>query len=308
MKLGKIVYFFPQHVLVGCIGGIGVFILLTAIEVTTNTTFDPLDIDSWRTLVENFHLLWVVLAFEGTLRFLMWASQDKHGRPKFQLLSPLFYILITPTFYSGLWACGISLEQARMLGYFFPSTVLESSSESSVGIFQDPRLLDIFTLIDLRTVSWMAVLESTGTMIALAAFSLIHVPINIPAFAISTDVETDMNAELIAHGWSNAISGIFGGLQNYMTYSNSVLYAKTGGKGLVSSIATVVLTAGLFVVGPYLCDYLPRCMAGTLLLHIGVDLVLEGVYDSWGQVIHFYSIKCCSSRFTIFLGGCYSNH
>jgi hypothetical protein len=26
--------------------------------------------------------------------------------------------------------------------------------------------------------------------------SLIHVPINIPAFAISTDVETDMNAEV----------------------------------------------------------------------------------------------------------------
>jgi SulP family sulfate permease len=73
-------------------------------------------------------------------------------------------------------------------------------------------------------------------MVALAAFSLIHVPINIPAFAISTDVgkigwfscvkilyflltrqvlvlsiDADMNAELMAHGYSNAISGLFGG-------------------------------------------------------------------------------------------------
>jgi sulfate permease, SulP family len=113
--------------------------------------------------------------------------------------------------------------------------------------------------------------------------SLIHVPINIPAFAISTDVETDMNAELIAHGYSNALSGMFGGLQNYMTYSNSVMYAKTGGKGLISSLAIVLFTAGLFVVGPSICDFLPRCMAGTLLLHIGIDLVLEGIYDSIGQ-------------------------
>jgi SulP family sulfate permease len=89
--------------------------------------------------------------------------------------------------------------------------------------------------------------------------------------------------QLIAHGWSNAISGMCGGLQNYMTYSNSVLYARTGGKGRISSLAIVALTAGLFVFGPSICNYLPRCMAGTLLLHIGIDLVLEGVYDSIGQ-------------------------
>lgn len=286
LQLGKVVYFFPNHVLVGCIGGIGVFISLTAIEVTTNATFDLLDGDSWKGLVENFRLLRVVLAFESTLRLLMWATQDKHGRPKFQLLSPLFYIMITPIFYFCLWVGGISIDQARETGYFFPSPAKDGGDGASVGIFNDPHMWDIFTLIDFSTISWMAVLESTGTMIALAAFSLIHVPINIPAFAISTDVETDMNAELIAHGWSNGISGAFGGLQNYMTYSNSVLYAKTGGRGLISSLAIVVLTACLFVVGPSICDFLPRCMAGTLLLHIGIDLTLEGVYDSIGQYDH----------------------
>lgn len=28
---------------------------------------------------------------------------------------------------------------------------------------------------------------------------------------------------------------------------------------------------------------MPRCMAGTLLLHCGIDLFLEGVYDSYGK-------------------------
>ena len=96
-----------------------------------------------------------------------------------------------------------------------------------------------------------------------------------------------MDAELIAHGWSNGLSGLFGGLQNYMTYSTSVLYAKTGGMGRLSSLAICVSTAALFVIGPSITDYLPRCMAGTLLLHLGIDFVLESVYDSIGQYDNF---------------------
>lgn len=95
----------------------------------------------------------------------------------------------------------------------------------------------------------------------------------------SIRLDTDMNQELIAHGYANLFSGVFGGLQTYMTYSNSVLYAKSGGKGKLSSLAIVALTMVLFVIGPSIASYLPRCMAGTLLLHIGIDLVLEGVYD-----------------------------
>eukprot|EP00536_Pseudo-nitzschia_multiseries_P007383 jgi/Psemu1/296543/fgenesh1_pm.174_\ len=292
LKLGKIVYFFPNHVLVGCIGGIGVFMVITAIEVTTNTTFDVAKPrDSMRnTILDHWHLLWVVVALEVTLRLLLFCTWDSTtGRPKYRLLSPVFYLCITPIFYVGLhWGFDMSLREGREAGYLFPA--LDASSTSSgegstlcASFFCDPTLWDIFRVLDLSTVSWQAVADSAGTMTALAAFSLIHVPINIPAFAISTDVETDMNAELTAHGLSNALSGLVGGLQNYMTYSNSVLYAKTGGKGRTSSLAIVAVTMVLFVFGPSLTDYLPRCMAGTLLLHIGIDLTLEGVYDSIGQ-------------------------
>jgi Sulfate permease family len=36
-----------------------------------------------------------------------------------------------------------------------------------------------------------------------------------------------MNAELMAHGYSNFAAGAFFGLSNYMTYSNSLLFAKS---------------------------------------------------------------------------------
>ena len=69
------------------------------------------------------------------------------------------------------------------------------------------------------------------------------------------------------------------GLQNYLCYANSVLYAQTKGKGKASGLAIAFLTTIVFFVGPVIATFIPRCMAGTLLLHVGIDLFLEGVYD-----------------------------
>lgn len=101
-------------------------------------------------------------------------------------------------------------------------------------------------------------------------------------FAVSSGIsgDIDMNQELMTHGYSNALSGILGGLQNVMTYSFSVLFMKSGGKGMASSLTIALLTAALFVYGPALAMMFPRCLAGTLLLHIGIDLFLEGMWDS----------------------------
>mmetsp|Transcript_11326 Transcript_11326/g.15693 ORF Transcript_11326/g.15693 Transcript_11326/m.15693 type:complete len:625 (-) Transcript_11326:165-2039(-) len=201
--------------------------------------------------------------------------------------------MITPIFYFGMWVFRRDLEEAKEAGYFFPSLdKCTSSSGEECGnneplslwesIF-DEHMWDMWRVIDFSTISWKAVYHSIPTLVALALFSLIHVPINIPAFAISTRVDVDMNKELVAHGYSNAIAGIAGGLQNYMAYTQSVLYARSGGVGKASSLAVATITGALFVIGPFIASYIPRCMAGTLLFHVGIDLFLEGVYDTIGK-------------------------
>ena len=92
-----------------------------------------------------------------------------------------------------------------------------------------------------------------------------------------------MNKELLAHGFANLFAGLFVGLQNYMAYTQSVLYHKSGGVGRFSGYAVAALISVLFVVGPTMASHTPRCMAGALLLHVGLDLFLEGVYDSYGK-------------------------
>jgi len=278
-ELGKVLYFFPAHVLVGCIGGIGVFIAKTGLEVTANASFGMV-------FFEKMPLLLVVFGFEAGLRVLNHLTKDSTGTSRYPLLSPIYFCMITPVFYLGIWASGISVETAFSEGYFFPP-LDDSSGDGSVISFLSPlwseSTWDIFRIVDFSTISWAAVTESIPTMVALVLFSLIHVPINIPAFAVSSDVDVEINAELVAHGYSNGIVGLFGGLQNYMAYTQSIIYYKSGGNGRASSLAVAGLTSVLFFFGPSVASYMPRCMAGTLLLHCGIDLFLEGVYDSYGK-------------------------
>jgi len=41
----------------------------------------------------------------------------------------------------------------------------------------------------------------------------------VPALAATTGTDVDLNKELKAHGVSNLLCGLFGGLQTYMAYS-----------------------------------------------------------------------------------------
>lgn len=272
-EMGRILYFFPKHVLVGCIGGIGLFIIITSVEVTTSTTLTFTVHGMYDTLILHFALLAPVLVFEVILRLLMHFT-TKNGIPKCPLLGPIYYCCITPIFYIALHYCGISPNDAEKAGYFFPPFI-------SSGSVYNKELFNIFTSINIALISWKSVIKCIPTVLGLAAFSLIHVPINIPAFAISTNVEPDMNAELIAHGASNAISGIFGGLQNYLAYSPSVVYTKSSGGGQWSSLSVAGTTLMIFIYGPTIASYVPRCMAGTLLLHLGIDCFIEGGIESY---------------------------
>lgn len=129
-----------------------------------------------------------------------------------------------------------------------------------------------------------------------------HVPINIPSLSMSTRQDVDMNKELIAHGYSNLLAGACGGLQNYLCYSNSLLYYKCKGGGKVSGYLMSAICAVFFYVGPSVVYYMPRVMPGCLLIHIGIDLTSEALVDSWGafDAIEYSSVVAITVVMTIF--------
>jgi hypothetical protein len=164
-QLGKIVYFFPTHVLIGLIGGIGILLCKTGLEVTIA---EPLSISS---VVHSWRLWTIIVALETLLRFMEWIACDSKGKPRFALLSPVFFCMITPLFYLALWICRIRASTADQAGYFFPPMVHEE--DESGGGFGTPW--DVWKVIDFSKVSLPAIIDSLPTMFALILFSLIHV-------------------------------------------------------------------------------------------------------------------------------------
>ena len=263
-KMGNVVYFFPKHVIVGCIGGIGIFLFTTGMEGSTNVAW-KWEIDVIRVFFSTALIpLWLTsLCFELLLRGLSCRIKDP-------LLAPFFFVSIPFVFYIALFVLRIPIEKAHQTGWFF---------EGVVGDV-DPFL--IWELIDFKLVNWYSVLKSAPTIVALTVFSLMHVPINIPSLSVSTGYQTDMNKELKAHGISNLLSGCCGGLQNYVCYCNSVTYFKCNGGGVVSGLLLAFSSSVFFVIGPSAVVFVPRCMAGCLLMHIGTELTKEALWDSIG--------------------------
>ncbi|KAK7680114.1 hypothetical protein QCA50_016839 [Cerrena zonata] len=176
-KLGSLVGFFPRHILVGCIGGVGYFLIVTGIEL-----------------------------------------------------------------------------------------------ESPVGYSQQLKIINL-------------VLSRFPTMLALTFFGILHVPINVPALAVSVGMDQfDVDRELVAHGYSNALSGLVGSIQNYLVYTNSVLFIRAGADDRLAGILLAVGTGAIMMAGPVVIGYIPICVVGALIFLLGYELLKESVYDTWGKL------------------------
>ena len=175
-------------------------------EVTLNASL-KFDMDSFNYTMNHFDLIGVVFLFEIVLRILLWITTDfSTGKQKYQLLTPIYFCMITPIFYLFLWIFQVKINDVKRHGYFFPSlndnphrdcnyeggsstacpvsAVAKSFLESSFNA----EAFIMWRVFDISSVSWRCIFRSIPTLISLAVFSLIHVPINIPAFAVSTNV------------------------------------------------------------------------------------------------------------------------
>jgi SulP family sulfate permease len=129
-------------------------------------------------------------------------------------------------------------------------------------------------------VHWDAIAETIPAMFALTFFGVLHVPINVPALGVNVGEDNlNLDRELIAHGVSNAVSGLVGSIQNYLVYSNSVLFIRSGGNSRLAGILLAIFTVGVLMIGPIIIGFIPVTMVGVLIYVLGFELFLEAVWE-----------------------------
>ncbi|KAF1840643.1 sulfate transporter family protein-like protein [Cucurbitaria berberidis CBS 394.84] len=272
-KLGNLVSFFPRHILIGCIGGVGFFLVVTGIEVSAriegNLNYDLATLhklfssDTWYLWILPLSLAIIIMVLQRLV---------KHPSVSPYLL-PAFFITVFATFY--LIVKGIlhkDLEPVRNAGWIF------EQPEAGVKFYR------FYSYFKFGSIDVSALASTIPTMFALSFFGIIHVPINVPALGAAVKEDSlDVNRELIAHGISNTLSGFFGSIQNYLVYANSVMFIANGGNSRVAGVLLAFATTAVWIAGPAMIGYIPICLVGALIFLLGIDLMKEALWDTWGK-------------------------
>lgn len=264
-RFGYIVGFIPRHILTGCIGGVGWFLIATGFEVTARLDgnlnyngatlrkmFDPETLTLW------------IIPF--ILSIVLYRLQQ---RIKSKYLLPAYILTIPAIFYFFVFSLDeLDLENLTQAGWIF------EGPESGEPWWY------FYTLYDFKVVHWGAIAECIPAMFALTFFGILHVPINVPSLAFSVKEDNlNLDRELIAHGLSNGLSGLVGSIQNYLVYANSVLFYRSGGDSRVAGVMLAILTVGVLVIGPVIIGLIPIMMVGVLIFDLGFELFLEAIWE-----------------------------
>ncbi len=270
-RLGALIGYFPRHILVGCIGGVGVFLIETGLEVSRGLKEEGFEYNfsTLKIFFEDGHAmaLWMVpLGLAIALRIIT-------HRFTHQLIFPAYFFIIPVIFYIVIAIGGWSIPHLRSRGWVF-----------DVGGSTQPWY-KFYTLFDFRHFSWTAFWACIPTQMALVFFGILHVPLNVPSLGVSlSEDNVNLDRELIAHGVSNLAAGLLGTVPNYLCYVNTVLFYRVGGGSRLSGIMLAGATAVIMFVGPAVIGYLPVAVVGALIFVLGIDLAKEAVWDTRHRV------------------------
>ena len=268
-KLGSLIGFFPRHILIGCIGGVGWFLVATGIEVSARLPGNlEYDIATLKQLFRSDTiLLWAV----PVLLAIVLMIAQRHVKSNF--LVGGYFISVAAIFYFFKFALDLQMDTLHSRGWVF-------DSPPAGNPWYHP-----WTLYDFKAVHWGALADTIPTMLALTFFGILHVPINVPALGISTGEDNlNVDRELIAHGISNTLSGLCGSVQNYLVYTNSLLFIDCGGNDRLAGIMLAAATFGILLAGPVIIGYIPIMVVGALIFLLGIELLEEAVVDTFGKV------------------------
>jgi len=117
LRLGTLIGFFPRHILIGCIGGVGVFLIMTGFAVCAGLEDDDFSMSysMFGRLFLNLHSLALWLPAFGLAVLLRIITHKYHH----QLIFPAYFVLIPILFYLIVAIGGFNLGELREAGWLF---------------------------------------------------------------------------------------------------------------------------------------------------------------------------------------------
>ncbi|KAK7733904.1 hypothetical protein SLS53_008054 [Cytospora paraplurivora] len=285
LGLGRWISYFPQPVLTGAIGGIGVSLFILGLELTLPSSQTLTLSNAGAVLFSDGHvgllmaslLPIVFLCFSVRSSFL---SRITWGAVEHPWYVPIFILMIGLLFWIVVGAMGLSklggLDALTEQAWLFStgSVTKTANLKTSLG-----DALNYWSMFNFKLVDMSALGNAVTNFVLLVVIGVLNLPVYVPALALALDVPYSMNHELIGQGAANILSGCVGSVPNVLQLSYSVFFTRAGGKRIEAAVV-IALTVVLYITSSLLLRYIPTILASGLVLFLGIELTLESVFEA----------------------------
>jgi len=62
------------------------------------------------------------------------------------------------------------------------------------------------------------------------------------------------------------------------------MFISNGGNNRLAGFMLAAATFGVWVAGPAMIGYVPIMVVGALIFYLGIELLQEALYDTWGKM------------------------
>lgn len=259
LRFAELLRFMPYPVVAGFLAGTGWLLSAGSLEVMTGLSL------SRNTLPLLFQpsllLLWIPgTAFALALFLIMQRWKHFFLMPGALLLALLICHALLPLF-------GISMEEARNLGIFFAP-------------FSTTSIWPAFSLSDLSSIQWTAILNEAPTLAIIPFIALIGLLLNTSGIEMASQRDLDTNRELMVNGSGNLLAALVGAPAGYTSISLSLLGFKTGAETRLVGLSAGLLMICVLLFGGQILSFFPKGLLGGFLMLLGISFLSEFILDT----------------------------
>lgn len=296
-QIDRWIAYFPQAVLDGALGAIGLSLFISGFEVAQRASFEW-TAEYFRTLFTSNSMPVTVCAL--ILTFLLCTSirikrYESSSRPRWNaswwrrlvwegrricsdpFFTPAFVLAAGFVFWVAALASKRSLSNLVQHHWLF----MEVPKNATFG--DRMRFYEFWGLFNFKIVRWGAMRQAVVEIILLIIIGMLNLPIYYPTLR-DTLPDVPRNAsikkEFIGHGIANLITGFCGTLPCLVVMSNTIFFSRAGGRR-IESVCVMILTFLFFIFSKLLLPYIPVLCAALMVFFFGVELMAEALVPTW---------------------------
>lgn len=258
-RLGNLIRFIPYPVVGGFLASTGWLLVIGAISFLIDAPLKAAQ------LVELFApallLQWLPAVVFAVVLLTLLRRYDHF------LVIPAMLFVGTLLFYLALLLAGLSLEQATAKGFLLSPTTANAGKLSSWAT--------------LTQANWGLIVRQLNQHLTLILLSVLSLLVNASGIELLVGRSLDFNRELRVAGIANLLSGLAGGVVGFHSISSSALSYRVGTGSAAVGIVLSLFCAIALLLGTSLITLVPKVILAGLLLFLGLEFLLEWVYDAW---------------------------